>query len=155
MQSNVDLNKSCRYKHIFLCVYLYVYGMESSERTVVMNGQKQEQMEWVHTTFIKPMLQALQTRVECGHTGVFSDVSANLPDGSGILLRVPSVNVTHGISHLVTEHLSCLRFHQEAIAVVGLIRLIYLFVYLQCNIFTFLDFKLLPCSECFMLSSGI
>ena len=76
-----------------------------------MNGQKPEQMESVHTTFIKPMLQTLQTRVESGCTSVFSVASANLPDGSEIVLRFPSVSVTlHGIAHLMTEHLSCLRF---------------------------------------------
>jgi len=88
-----------------------VYAVESSGRTVVMNGQKPEQMESVHTTFIKPMLQTLQTRVESGCTSVFSVASANLPDGSEIVLRFPSVSVTlHGIAHLMTEHLSCLRF---------------------------------------------
>jgi hypothetical protein len=72
------------------------------------------------------MLQTLQTRVESGYTSVFSVASANLPDGSEIVLRVPSVSVTSpGIADVVTEHFSCLRFHQKPIAVIGLIKLIY------------------------------
>ena len=77
-----------------------------------MNSQKLEQMKSVHAAFIKPMLQSLQTQVESGYTGVFSDACANLPDRSEIVLQVPRVNVTSlGIAHLVTEQLNCLRFH--------------------------------------------
>ena len=46
--------------------YLYVYAVESSGRTMVMNSKKPYEMELVHTTFITPMLQALQTRVQGG-----------------------------------------------------------------------------------------
>jgi len=100
-----------------------------------MNSKKLYQMELVHTTFITPMLQTLQNQVQSGYSSVFSVASDNLPDGSEIVLRVTDVNVTsHRIAHLVTEHLSCLRLHQQAIAVMGLIRLVYLFVYVQHNV---------------------
>jgi len=37
--------------------------------------------------------------------------------------------ISLGIAHLVIKHLSCPCFHQEAIILMGLIRLIYLFIY--------------------------
>lgn len=49
----------------------------------------------------------------------------NLPD----LSEVPSVTATSvGISHLVTRHPSSLWFQQEAVDLIGLIRLVYLFI---------------------------
>ena len=47
----------------------------------------------------------------------------------GLSLVPRGGHCSHRIAHLVTEHLGCLGFHGEAIAVMGLIRLIYIYLY--------------------------
>lgn len=60
-----------------------------------------------------------------------SDASAQPPDSRETVqvLNDPRVNaLCLGIGHLVVKHCSCPWFHQRAVALVGLIRLLYLFV---------------------------
>jgi hypothetical protein len=78
-------------------------------------------------TSVKPMSKTPRTHTESGYTSVFDDAGANLPGRSETLFHVSSVNATSlGTAHLVTEHSSSPWPHPEVVALIGLIRLIYL-----------------------------
>jgi hypothetical protein len=80
--------------------------------------------------FVKPVLPIPQTQAESGYTSVFSDAITNLPDRSEILLYVPTVSATSlEIPQLVIQFWSSPCLHQ-VVARMGLIRIIYLFIYL-------------------------
>jgi hypothetical protein len=77
------------------------------------------------------MSKTPQTQTESGYTRVFDDAGANLPGRSETVFHVSSVNATSlGTAHLVTEHSSSPWSHPEVVALIGLIRLIYLLFYL-------------------------
>lgn len=73
------------------------------------------------------MTQTSQTGTESDYTRAFSDASANPPARSVIMLHVPTVNATSLGTVLVV---GSPWFHQEAVAVMRLNRLIYLRIYL-------------------------
>ena len=90
------------------------------------------------------MSQTSQTRTESDYTRAFSDASVNLPDRSVVMLHVPTVSA---ISLGIALPVSSPWFHQEAVAVVGLIRFIYiLFIYL---LFIYFLMDLIQVLECF------
>jgi hypothetical protein len=76
------------------------------------------------------MSQTLQTRAESDYTRAFSDASANQPDRSEIILHVPNVNATSlGTALPLIQRSSYPWLHKEAVFLLGLIRLIYLFIF--------------------------
>jgi hypothetical protein len=66
------------------------------------------------------MSKTSQTRTEIDYTRAFSDASANLPDRSVVILHVPTVDA---VSLGTALPVSSPWFHQEVVAIMGLIRL--------------------------------
>jgi hypothetical protein len=128
---NSILLKSCYYVRVWaIYVVVCTRHFQESSRTVVTNGQTLERMEQITHTICKTNATN-SADISRKDITVCSYASAKLPDRRGTVraLRDPRVNAPClGIGHLVVKHCSLPWFHQTAVALLGLIRLIYLFV---------------------------
>jgi hypothetical protein len=97
---------------------------------VVTNGQTLERVEQI-THALRKTNATKSADISRRGISVCSDTSAKLLDRRETVrvLRDPRVNESClGIGHVVVKHWSSPWFHQRAVALAGLIRLIYLFI---------------------------
>ena len=109
---------------------LYLARSQDSSRTVVTNGQTLERMEQIKHA-IRKTFATNSADISREASSVCSDACAELPDRRETVrvLNDSRVNASClGIGHLMVKHCSCPWFHQRAVALVGLIRLLHLFI---------------------------